>query len=447
MKSFHPFQIMITLAGSLSERLSRRSILSTFFGIAVLFWVILTLIQVHGKGGIAVFWEKKAIVHFRHELGFAYQAPLGVDWMSSHDGPSPAMVFENGIPLGPANALHDDIRKIGHGRFSFWHDTLYLSTTDNSDPRSNNRNYEVYWPKPIPRFVRRAIRAMAYFFTLATLLALSFTEVCITAYKNYLRPLLLCVKENKTALFTLPSALLLVLIFTATVPIVYVMTFSFYFMSSALLHRLANRKVALAVLFLFVGIIILARSRPVTKNMSTQDMTMFALFQVNGGEAIEQDFLLPRKDWKLNRLLYDPNIYPVLRIIADDIDAEKATIYVNGIDIGKVSSLLISKGDKGWYGFPVRNYILKLPKTVFINADKITIRMSAGNRFKMAYSNGIHPLPHFPHTRLIKADGSVEDLSSRYYHRRFRFQIEICLISEKYFYNEYHSPLVFGTIL
>jgi SAM-dependent methyltransferase len=56
---------------------------------------------------------------------------------------SPVLVFENKVPLGPAHALHSDIVKFGAGRFSHWGSELLFSSSDNSDPRSNGRNYEI----------------------------------------------------------------------------------------------------------------------------------------------------------------------------------------------------------------------------------------------------------------------------------------------------------------
>jgi predicted O-methyltransferase YrrM len=62
-------------------------------------------------------------------------------------------VLENGIDLGPGESLHDDIRDRGGGRFSFFPavdpllrervPALYFSTSDNTDPRTNSRRYEV----------------------------------------------------------------------------------------------------------------------------------------------------------------------------------------------------------------------------------------------------------------------------------------------------------------
>lgn len=55
-------------------------------------------------------------------------------------------VFENGVELGPAHSIDPDIETLGGGRFSHWDSTatisaLYLSTSDNTDPRTNGRKY------------------------------------------------------------------------------------------------------------------------------------------------------------------------------------------------------------------------------------------------------------------------------------------------------------------
>lgn len=56
---------------------------------------------------------------------------------------SPTLVLEDGRVLGPGHALHDDIRRRGGGRYSHWGRQLYLSASDNSDPRGNGRVYTV----------------------------------------------------------------------------------------------------------------------------------------------------------------------------------------------------------------------------------------------------------------------------------------------------------------
>src|SRR5262245_3465132 len=57
------------------------------------------------------------------------------------DGDRSAKLTENGRPLGPGGALHDDIRQIGQGRYSHFGRQLYFSTSDNSDPIANGRAY------------------------------------------------------------------------------------------------------------------------------------------------------------------------------------------------------------------------------------------------------------------------------------------------------------------
>lgn len=60
---------------------------------------------------------------------------------------SPLRLFENGIEMGPAHALHVDIRNIGMGRYSHWANTdgsgerIRFASSDNSDPRTNGRIY------------------------------------------------------------------------------------------------------------------------------------------------------------------------------------------------------------------------------------------------------------------------------------------------------------------
>ena len=88
--------------------------------------------------------RRAALPAIEAENGFAYTARTHHPELSSHKRPSSAVVLEDGRPLpGPANALHDDIRHVGGGRFSFWYDYVYFSASDNSDPRTNGRRYEI----------------------------------------------------------------------------------------------------------------------------------------------------------------------------------------------------------------------------------------------------------------------------------------------------------------
>jgi radical SAM protein with 4Fe4S-binding SPASM domain len=86
-----------------------------------------------------------ALSGFAQLAGFAWTAPVA---QFSGEGDTPnapqqsrLMIYEDGIPLGPAHITHDDIRSLGQGRFSHWGSTLVFSTSDNSSPILNGRRY------------------------------------------------------------------------------------------------------------------------------------------------------------------------------------------------------------------------------------------------------------------------------------------------------------------
>ena len=60
---------------------------------------------------------------------------------------SALIVLENGRALGPPHRAHADIVATGGGQFSHWSDgkksVVYFSSSDNSDPRTNGRVYQI----------------------------------------------------------------------------------------------------------------------------------------------------------------------------------------------------------------------------------------------------------------------------------------------------------------
>lgn len=92
-------------------------------------------------------WERFTLGKIRAETGNAFVSSLIFTHASGHDRPSPAKLYEDGRLIGPNDAIHDEIRARGEGRHSFWHDTLYFSSSDNTNPISNGRKYEVEWPR------------------------------------------------------------------------------------------------------------------------------------------------------------------------------------------------------------------------------------------------------------------------------------------------------------
>ena len=77
------------------------------------------------------------------EEGHCFYARLPRHLLSDLESSSSLLLFEDGRPLGPAHAPHDEMRALGGGRFSHWGAHLYFTTSDNSDPRSNGRRYTV----------------------------------------------------------------------------------------------------------------------------------------------------------------------------------------------------------------------------------------------------------------------------------------------------------------
>lgn len=78
------------------------------------------------------------------ELGLAFQYRLTNGSQSDQGGRSTLRLFENDQELLPAHAPHVEIRAKGGGHWSHWGaNTVYFSTSDNSDPRTNGRVYRV----------------------------------------------------------------------------------------------------------------------------------------------------------------------------------------------------------------------------------------------------------------------------------------------------------------
>lgn len=78
---------------------------------------------------------------YRHDAGFAYLMP------APDPALGPVVVLEDGVPLPLGAQRHDDVRFTGHGRYSHWMFSagpyVLFSTSDNSDPNTNGRRYEV----------------------------------------------------------------------------------------------------------------------------------------------------------------------------------------------------------------------------------------------------------------------------------------------------------------
>jgi hypothetical protein len=81
------------------------------------------------------------------ELGhmFVVRLPMGWDTLSDTvtGSFSPLVLLEDGQIIGPPHYPFDIIRKEGRGCYVHWGEDLWFSTSDNTDPRTNGRTYEV----------------------------------------------------------------------------------------------------------------------------------------------------------------------------------------------------------------------------------------------------------------------------------------------------------------
>jgi hypothetical protein len=94
------------------------------------------------------------LIEFSPQSGHCFTVQVPSSPVGDSEGEpdhSPAQVFEDGVALGPAHAAHAEIRQKGGGRYSHWQNTLYFSTSDNSDPNTNGRRYALWLPPTAAR--------------------------------------------------------------------------------------------------------------------------------------------------------------------------------------------------------------------------------------------------------------------------------------------------------
>lgn len=87
------------------------------------------------------------IAHVARDRGNSWTARLpatiAIGDTSDEPNRSDLILYENDYALGPAHSGHDRIRLIGEGGYSHWGETLYFSSSDNSDPTKNGRTYKM----------------------------------------------------------------------------------------------------------------------------------------------------------------------------------------------------------------------------------------------------------------------------------------------------------------
>lgn len=78
------------------------------------------------------------------DRGHCFMSPLPSQLISDEEGISRLVLLEDGVPLSRPHSAHDDIRTLGAGRYSHWGAQLFFSASDNSNPTTNKKTYEVF---------------------------------------------------------------------------------------------------------------------------------------------------------------------------------------------------------------------------------------------------------------------------------------------------------------
>lgn len=134
--------------------------------LAVLAWVACLMVNLHATGELPLIWQTQSLHNLRPEKQYAYSAPLRTGFCNSNDFASKAQLLEDGQPLSLGYALHSTIRDFGKGSYSVWDGRVIFATSDNTDPRTNGRHYEVRMPYPVTKLQWVTLVAVAVALTL-----------------------------------------------------------------------------------------------------------------------------------------------------------------------------------------------------------------------------------------------------------------------------------------
>ncbi|MBI5849897.1 MAG: SGNH/GDSL hydrolase family protein [Planctomycetes bacterium] len=141
-------------------------------GLGVVLFAIGWSVRAWRDGGAFDTWNRETVRELVPDAGFAFRAALPAGVPSDDEPGTRTALLEDGRPFGVV-ADHVAIRQLGGGRYSFWRGTLYFSTEDGSDPRSNGRRYEAAWPSAGKRALERGTRYGAWtLIVLASILGL-----------------------------------------------------------------------------------------------------------------------------------------------------------------------------------------------------------------------------------------------------------------------------------
>jgi hypothetical protein len=85
--------------------------------------------------------RRGTLTDFSHQEGHCFLVRVPRSLISDAEGRSRLRIYEDGAPLPRPHTWHEEIRRLGEGRYSHWSARVFLSASDNSDPRTNGRTY------------------------------------------------------------------------------------------------------------------------------------------------------------------------------------------------------------------------------------------------------------------------------------------------------------------
>jgi hypothetical protein len=112
------------------------------------------LFILHNFGIATLAWNQQTLdtIQIRHPEGrFLYKIEIGIDNISDTKfNDFPVNLYEDSILLAPQHEGQSMINQYGKGSYILKDNFLFFSTSDNSDPRTNGREYILKWPARMP---------------------------------------------------------------------------------------------------------------------------------------------------------------------------------------------------------------------------------------------------------------------------------------------------------
>src|SRR5207249_3835237 len=110
--------------------------------------VFALLLWGQGRGFPVIAWEQCPLTDIVADQGYGYRSVVRTPHLLAV-ALAQYTLLENGRALDASFSQPAAIRNSGKGRFYIGPNVVLFSTSDNSDPRTNQRSYEIRYAQPI----------------------------------------------------------------------------------------------------------------------------------------------------------------------------------------------------------------------------------------------------------------------------------------------------------